>query len=126
MTTQHGFELLAERALPELNTTAWRFRHLRTGAEVLSLVNDDENKAFGVTFRTLPPDSTGVAHILEHAVLCGSRRYPLKEPFKELLQGSLKTFLNALTYPDRTTYPIASQNRQDFYNLIEVYLDAVF
>jgi hypothetical protein len=126
MTTQHGFELLAERALPELNTTALHFRHLRTGAEVLSLVNDDENKSFGVTFRTLPPDSTGVAHILEHAVLCGSRRYPVKEPFKELLQGSLKTFLNAFTYPDRTTYPVASQNRQDFYNLINVYLDAVF
>lgn len=126
MTPYPGFELLHERAIPELNTTALHFRHLRTGAEVLSLVNDDENKSFGVVFRTLPDDSTGVAHILEHAVLCGSRNYPVKEPFKELLQGSLKTFLNAFTYPDRTVYPIASQNLQDFYNLIEVYLDAVF
>ncbi len=126
MTPYPGFELLHERAIPELNTTALHFRHLRTGAEVLSLVNDDENKSFGVVFRTLPDDSTGVAHILEHAVLCGSRAYPVKEPFKELLQGSLKTFLNAFTYPDRTVYPVASQNLQDFYNLIEVYLDAVF
>lgn len=122
----HGFELLREQVIPELNTLARHYRHVGTGAELLSLQNDDENKCFGVTFRTLPADSTGVAHILEHAVLCGSRRYPVKEPFKELLQGSLKTFLNAFTFPDRTVYPIASQNLQDLYNLIEVYLDAVF
>jgi len=93
---------------------------------VLSLSNDDDNKVFGITFRTPPTDSTGVAHILEHSVLCGSRKYPVKEPFVELLKGSLQTFLNAFTYPDRTCYPVASQNLQDFYNLIDVYLDAVF
>ncbi len=126
MTTPHGFDLIRQQAIPELNTTACLYRHGATGAELLSLSNDDENKCFGITFRTLPADSTGVAHILEHSVLCGSRRYQVKEPFKELLQGSLKTFLNAFTYPDRTVYPVASQNLQDFYNLIDVYLDAVF
>jgi presequence protease len=99
---------------------------VKTGAELLSLINDDDNKVFGITFRTPPKDSTGVAHILEHSVLCGSRKYPVKEPFVELLKGSLKTFLNAFTYPDKTCYPVASQNAQDFYNLIDVYLDAVF
>ena len=89
-------------------------------------VNDDDNKVFGVTFRTPPRDSTGVAHILEHAVLCSSRKYPVKEPFVELMKGSLNTFLNAMTFPDKTCYPVASQNLRDFYNLIDVYLDAVF
>jgi hypothetical protein len=88
--------------------------------------NEDENKVFGITFRTPPPDSTGLPHIMEHAVLCGSRKYPVKEPFIELSKGSLKTFLNAMTYSDKTCYPVASQNLQDFYNLIDVYLDAVF
>jgi Zn-dependent M16 (insulinase) family peptidase len=81
---------------------------------------------FGVNFRTPPSDDTGVAHILEHSVLCGSRKYPVKEPFVELLKGSMQTFLNAFTYPDRTCYPVASQNHADFYNLVDVYLDAVF
>ena len=93
---------------------------------MLSIVNDDDNKVFGVTFRTPPRDSTGVAHILEHAVLCGSRKYPVKEPFVELMKGSLNTFLNAMTFPDKTCYPVASQNLRDFYNLIDVYLDAAF
>ena len=93
---------------------------------MLSLVNDDDNKVFGVTFRRPPRNSTGVAHILEHAVLCGSRKYPVKEPFVELMKGSLNTFLNAMTFPDKTCYPVASQNLRDFYNLIDVYLDAVF
>ncbi|CAN0304337.1 unnamed protein product, partial [Ectocarpus fasciculatus] len=84
------------------------------------------NQVFGVTFRTPPEDSTGVPHILEHSVLCGSRNYPVKEPFVDLLKGSLQTFLNAFTYPDRTCYPVASQNLKDFYNLANVYLDAVF
>ena len=96
------------------------------GAELLSLENDDENKVFGITFRTPPTDSTGVAHILEHAVLGGSRKYPVKEPFVELIKGSLQTFVNAFTYPDKTCYPVASTNMQDFHNLIDVYLDAVF
>ncbi len=126
MDSRHGFILLLEEEIPEIKTLARFYRHARTGAELLSLSNDDENKVFGITFRTPPKDSSGVAHILEHSVLCGSRKYPVKEPFVELLKGSLKTFLNAFTYPDKTCYPVASQNVQDFYNLIDVYLDAVF
>src|ERR671938_1527598 len=124
--TTHGFDLLREQDIPELNAKAQLYRHAKTGAELLSLENDDENKVFGITFRTPPTDSTGVAHILEHAVLCGSRKYPVKEPFVELVKGSLNTFLNAFTYPDKTCYPVASQNLKDFYNLITVYLDTVF
>ncbi|MGW8220735.1 MAG: insulinase family protein [Syntrophobacteria bacterium] len=125
MKTIHGFERITEKHIPELETKAELYRHVKTGAELLSLVNNDENKVFGIIFRTPPSDSTGVAHILEHSVLCGSRKYPLKEPFVELMKGSLQTFLNAFTYPDKTCYPVASQNLQDFYNLIDVYLDAV-
>ena len=121
----HGFELQRQEHIAEINTQVSLFKH-RTGAELLSLVNADENKVFGINFRTPPTDSTGIAHILEHAVLCGSRKYPVKEPFVELMKGSLNTFLNAFTYPDKTCYPVASQNLQDFYNLIDVYLDAVF
>lgn len=126
MAISHGFELLREAPIAELNTQARLYRHVQTGAQLLSMINDDENKVFGVTFRTPPEDSTGIAHIMEHAVLGGSRKYPLKEPFVQLIKGSLKTFLNAMTYPDRTAYPVASTNLQDFYNLIDVYLDAVF
>jgi len=126
MTQIHGFELLQQRDIPELNTHAYLYRHEKTGAELLSLVNNDENKVFGITFRTPPQDSTGAPHIMEHSVLCGSRKYPVKEPFVELMKGSLNTFLNAFTYPDRTCYPLASQNLKDFYNLIDVYMDAVF
>lgn len=126
MTVIHGFELIREQRIPELNSLARLYRHAATGAELLSLINDDENKVFGIAFRTPPPDSTGVAHILEHSVLCGSEKYPLKKPFVELLKGSLKTFLNAMTYSDKTVYPVASTNTKDFYNLVDVYLDAVF
>lgn len=126
MALIHGFERIDGRDIPELKTRAVLFHHVKTGAELLSLENEDENKVFGITFRTPPKDSTGVPHILEHAVLCGSRKYPVKEPFVELLKGSLHTFLNAMTYPDKTCYPVASQNVKDFYNLIDVYLDAVF
>jgi Zn-dependent M16 (insulinase) family peptidase len=126
MAVVHGFERLREQQIPELRTRAELFWHVKTGAELLSLVNDDDNKVFGISFRTPPYDSTGLPHILEHSVLCGSRKYPVKEPFVELLKGSLQTFLNAMTYPDKTCYPVASQNLQDFYNLIDVYLDAVF
>ena len=125
MTLQHGFELIREESIAELNTVARRYRHAQSGADLLSLINSDENKVFGITFPTPPPDSTGIAHILEHCVLGGSRKYPLKEPFVQLVKGSLKTFLNAMTYPDRTVYPVASANLQDFYNLVDVYLDAV-
>lgn len=126
MTLLHGFELISDRSVPELNTRARMWRHVRSGAQLLSLENDDENKVFGITFATPPADSTGIAHIMEHSVLCGSRKYPVKEPFVELLKGSLKTFLNAMTFPDKTAYPVASQNTQDLYNLVDVYLDAVF
>jgi len=126
MTIHNGFELLKQQHVPEISTEIKVLRHVGTGAQVLSLINDDENKVFGISFRTPPEDSTGVAHILEHSVLCGSRKFPVKEPFVELLKGSLKTFLNAFTYPDKTCYPVASQNDKDFYNLIDVYLDAVF
>jgi Zn-dependent M16 (insulinase) family peptidase len=126
MSVIHGFELIREKEIQELKTKALLYCHKKTGAELLSLINDDENKVFGISFRTPPSDSTGLPHILEHSVLCGSRKYPVKEPFVELLKGSLQTFLNAMTYPDKTCYPLASQNLQDFYNLIDVYLDAVF
>ncbi|XP_020237092.1 presequence protease 2, chloroplastic/mitochondrial [Cajanus cajan] len=123
---QLGFQKLSEEFVPECKSKAVLFRHIKTGAQVMSVSNDDENKVFGIVFRTPPKDSTGIPHILEHSVLCGSRKYPLKEPFVELLKGSLHTFLNAFTYPDRTCYPVASTNTKDFYNLVDVYLDAVF
>lgn len=126
MTQHAAFELIRDEHIAEVNSQAQLFRHVRTGAEVLSLVNDDENKVFGITFKTPPEDSTGIAHILEHSVLCGSRKYPVKKPFVELIKGSLNTFLNAMTFPDKTAYPVASQNLKDFYNLVDVYLDAVF
>lgn len=126
MSLTHGFEIVSEHDIREIKSKGTLYRHVKSGAQLLSFVNDDENKVFGISFRTPPKDSTGVAHILEHSVLCGSRKFPVKEPFVELLKGSLKTFLNAFTFPDKTCYPVASQNVQDFYNLIDVYLDAVF
>ncbi|BDQ38064.1 peptidase M16 [Pseudodesulfovibrio nedwellii] len=122
----HGFTKVREMEITEMATKAIVYRHDKTGARVLSMINDDENKVFGISFRTPPEDSTGIAHILEHSVLCGSDKFPVKEPFVELLKGSLQTFLNALTFPDKTCYPVASANVQDFYNLVDVYLDAVF
>ncbi|MDO5483889.1 MAG: insulinase family protein, partial [Desulfovibrionaceae bacterium] len=122
----HAFSLLREERLAEVGGMARLWQHDATGAQLLSICNADENKCFGVSFRTPPSDSTGVAHILEHSVLCGSKKYPVKEPFVELLKGSLQTFLNAFTFPDKTCYPVASANLQDFYNLIDVYIDAVF
>ncbi len=121
-----GYTLIEEKNIKEINSLARLFTHDRTGARILSLTNEDENKVFGLSFRTPPSDSSGVAHILEHSVLCGSRKYKVKEPFVELLKSSLQTFLNAMTFPDKTCYPVASQNRQDLYNLMDVYLDAVF
>lgn len=126
MRQSHGFTLIRQTRLAEVSGTVGLWRHDATGAELLSICNGDENKCFGVAFRTPPQDSTGVAHILEHSVLCGSEKYPVKEPFAELLKGSLQTFLNAFTFPDKTCYPVASANLQDFYNLADVYLDAVF
>ncbi|KAL0717432.1 hypothetical protein Bca4012_066754 [Brassica carinata] len=121
-----GYEKVSEEFISECKSKATLFRHKKTGCEVMSVSNEDENKVFGIVLRTPPKDSTGIPHILEHSVLCGSRKYPLKEPFVELLKGSLHTFLNAFTYPDRTCYPVASTNAKDFYNLVDVYLDAVF
>ncbi|MDR2801189.1 MAG: insulinase family protein [Desulfovibrio sp.] len=122
----YGFTLLREEEVAELSSLARVWGHEASGARLLSFRNEDENKVFGVSFRTPSGDSTGVAHILEHSVLCGSEKYPVKEPFVELLKGSLHTFLNAFTYPDKTCYPVASANLRDFHNLIDVYLDAVF
>lgn len=126
MKEPSDFELLGSETMPEISSQVSLFRHRQTGAEMLSLENADENKVFSVSFRTAPGDSTGAAHIIEHAVLAGSEKFPVKEPFIELVKGSLATFVNAFTFEDKTVYPVASQNLQDFYNLIDVYLDAVF
>ena len=124
--THPAFEVVEKDIVTEYGSYCVLYRHKVTGAELLSVANDDDNKVFGITFRTPPEDSTGVPHILEHSVLCGSKKYKTKDPFVRLLQGSLNTFLNAFTYPDRTCYVVASQNTKDFYNLINVYADAVF
>jgi len=121
-----SYEIVSKDTVTEYGAHCTMYRHKKTGAELLSVHTDDDNKVFGITFRTPPTDSTGVPHILEHSVLCGSRKYTTKEPFVQLLQGSLQTFLNAFTYPDRTCYVLASQNDKDFKNLINVYADAVF
>jgi Zn-dependent M16 (insulinase) family peptidase len=126
MSVHAAFDLVRDETIPEIASEVRLYRHRKTGAEVLSFVNDDENKVFGVVFKTPPEDSTGVAHILEHSVLCGSQKYPVKKPFVELMKSSMSSFLNAMTFPDKTAYPVASQNLQDFYNLVDVYLDAVF
>jgi len=120
-----AFELVRVEMVDEYTLKCATYRHLKSGAEIISAQADDDNKVFGIVFRTPVSDSTGVPHILEHSVLCGSDKYTSKEPFAELLKGSLQTFLNAFTYPDRTCYPVASQNTKDFYNLVNVYLDAV-
>ena len=122
----NAYEILKEEDLQDIHSKGWLLRHKKTGARVMLIENDDENKVFNIAFRTPPKDSTGVAHILEHSVLCGSREFPLKDPFVELVKGSLNTFLNAMTYPDKTCYPVASCNDRDFQNLMHVYLDAVF
>jgi hypothetical protein len=122
----NGFYLKEKTEITETDSTLYYFEHQKTKAELVYLSNVDENKVFSIAFKTPVSDSTGVAHIIEHSVLNGSRKYPLKEPFVELLKGSLKTFLNAMTYPDKTIYPIASINEKDFMNLMDVYLDAVF
>jgi hypothetical protein len=121
-----GFKLIQKETIEELNSLAMVFEHEKNGAEVLVMENDDDNKVFSATFRTPPKNDHGVAHIMEHSVLCGSKKYPVKEPFMEMVKGSLQTFLNAMTYPDKTMYPVASRNAKDFRNLMSVYLDAVF
>ena len=121
-----AYTVISKQRIEELKSDGWLLKHNKTRARVALLSNDDENKVFYIGFRTPPKDSTGVAHIIEHTVLCGSEKYPIKDPFIELAKGSLNTFLNAMTYPDKTVYPVASCNDKDFKNLMDVYLDAVF
>ena len=120
------YRLVERKHIDEFRGEGSLYEHIGTGARVFTLKNDDKNKVFMIGFRTTPKDSTGVAHIMEHSVLCGSAKYPLKDPFVELAKGSLNTFLNAMTFPDKTLYPIASVNDKDFMNLMDVYLDSVF
>lgn len=122
----NAYEIIEKKEIKDLNSMSYLLRHKKSGARVALLANDDENKVFSIGFRTPPQNSTGVAHILEHSVLEGSREFPVKDPFIELVKGSLNTFLNAMTYPDKTLYPVASCNDKDFANLMHVYLDAVF
>lgn len=121
-----GFQVDRAVYVKELDSQAYEMRHVQSGARLLYIQNEDDNKVFSISFRTTPTDSTGVPHICEHSTLCGSRKFPLKEPFVELVKGSLNTFLNAMTFPDKTMYPVASRNAIDFKNLMDVYLDAVF
>ena len=121
-----SYELIQQKSLKDLKSEGYMLRHKKSGAKILLMKNDDDNKVFFVGFRTPPEDSTGLPHILEHSVLCGSKNFPLKDPFVELVKGSLNTFLNAMTYPDKTVYPVASCNDKDFQNLMHVYMDAVF
>ena len=121
-----AYELLLTKQIEEVNAKGYLLRHKRSGAMLVLMETDDTNKVFSIAFRTPAPDNTGVPHIMEHSVLCGSKRFPLKDPFVELVKGSLNTFLNAMTYPDKTMYPVASCNDQDFQNLMHVYMDAVF
>ena len=120
------YELIEKHSIEELDSVAYLLKHKKSGARIALLSNDDENKVFNIGFRTPPQDSTGLPHILEHSVLCGSKKFPVKDPFVELVKGSLNTFLNAMTYSDKTVYPVASCNDADFQNLMDVYLDAVF
>ena len=122
----YAYELQKEEDLKGIKAKGYLLRHRKSGARVVYIENDDNNKVFSIGFRTPPSDSTGVPHIMEHSVLCGSRNFPAKDPFVELVKGSLNTFLNAMTYPDKTVYPVASCNDQDFQNLMHVYMDAVF
>ena len=121
----HGFEVRYSQELPELKATLHRMEYVKNGADLVWLERPDDNKTFSIGFKTIPSDDTGVFHILEHSVLCGSHKYPVREPFVELIKSSLQTFLNAMTFPDKTIYPLSSRNDQDFLNLIDVYMDAV-
>lgn len=125
-TTNHGFTVIRTQPLPELDAVMHHLRHERTGLELVWIERGEVNRTFGIAFPTLPEDDTGVFHILEHSVLCGSELYRVKEPFVELMKTSMNTFLNAMTFPDKTYYPISSRNPKDFLNLMRVYLDAVF
>ena len=121
-----GFSLKRSVKVPDVSGVLHEYYHERSGARLYYLDRADQNKTFAITFKTVPEDSTGVFHIIEHSVLCGSEKYPVKEPFVELLKSSLQTFLNAFTFPDKTMYPVSSRNDKDFRNLVSIYLDAVF
>ena len=121
----HGFIVKYVQELPELKATLYRMEYQKNGADLVWLEREDDNKTFSISFKTIPQDDTGVFHILEHSVLCGSDKYPVREPFVELIKSSLQTFLNAMTFGDKTMYPLSSRNDQDFLNLIDVYMDAV-
>jgi Zn-dependent M16 (insulinase) family peptidase len=125
-TVLHGFKLEQKQFVKELDGECYLFRHLKSGARLLKVVSKDDNKVFSVAFKTPPPNDTGIPHIMEHSVLNGSENFPVKSPFDVLAQGSLKTFLNAMTSSDYTIYPVASRNDKDFFNLMHVYLDAAF
>ena len=120
----YGFTVETHENLPEIDGTATLMRH-ESGARLLYLANDDNDKAFSIGFKTPPVNDTGVFHILEHSVLCGSDKFPVKEPFVNLLKSSMQTFLNAMTFADKTVYPVSSTNEKDLMNLMDVYLDAV-
>lgn len=122
----HGYDVKRVDDIPELCLTAYHLYHEKSGSEHLHISREDSNNVFSVSLRTTPEDSTGVAHILEHLALCGSNRYPCRDPFMKMLQRSLSTFMNAFTGPDYTMYPFSTQNNKDFYNLLSIYLDAVF
>ena len=124
-TNGRAYEMIRQEELKGIRSRGCLLRHKKSGARVLLIENDDDNKVFSIGFRTPPKDSTGVPHIMEHSVLCGSKNFPAKDPFVELVKGSLNTFLNAMTYPDKTVYPVASCNDKDFQNLMHVYMDAV-
>ena len=126
MEQLQAYTILEKKEIKERNSVGYIMKHNQTGARIVLMENDDNNKVFCVGFRTPPKDSTGVAHIIEHSVLCGSDKFPVKDPFIELAKGSLNTFLNAMTFPDKTIYPVASCNEKDFQNLMDVYMDAVF
>lgn len=120
------FTIVNEVKIEEVNGTLHEYVHAPSGAKIFWLETNDSNKFFSVNFQTVPEDNTGVFHILEHSVLCGSKKYPVKDPFLQLAKGSMNTFLNAMTFPDHTSFPVSSRNEKDFYNLVSVYLDAVF
>lgn len=121
----HGFVIDTRRELPQTGAVLWQMHFAKNGARLLWLERREENKTFAAAFKTLPSDDTGVFHILEHSLLCGSRKYPVSKPFVEMIKSSLQTFMNAFTFPDKTMYPVSSRNQKDFLNLVDVYLDAV-
>lgn len=126
LTEKTGFILDGVKELPEMKAVLYQMHFRKNGAKLMWLSRREENKTFTITFKTLPPDDTGVFHILEHSLLCGSEKYPVSKPFVEMLKSSLQTFMNAFTFPDKTMYPVCSRNEKDFLNLMDVYLDAVF